>query len=43
MELREEVKKLREKKEQELREKLKELKEQKERSEGKDKIVRHTM
>jgi len=43
LELREEVKKLREKKERELREKLKELKGQKERSEGRERVVRRTM
>jgi len=43
LELREEVKKLREQRERELREKVKELKEQKERSEGKERVVRCTM
>jgi len=43
LELREEVKRLREKKEQELREKVKELKEQGEKSKGKERVVRCTM
>jgi len=42
-ELREEIKKLREKKEWELREKVKELKEQKEKEGGEERVVRRTM
>ena len=42
-ELREEIRKLRERREQELKEKVKELKKQKERSEGKERVVRCTM
>ena len=43
LELREEVKKLREQRERELREKVKKLKEQNERSKGKERVVRRTM
>ena len=43
LELREEVKKLRERRERELREKVKELKEQKERNKGEERVVRCTM
>jgi len=42
-ELREEVKKLRERKEKELREKVKELKEQREKAKGEERVVRRTM
>jgi len=41
--LREEVKKLRERREQELREKVKKLKERKEKAKGEERVVRHTM
>jgi len=43
LELREEVKKLRERRERELREKVKELKEQKERNKEEKRVVRRTM
>ena len=43
LELREEVKKLREQREQELKKKVKELKEQSEKVKGDERIVRHTM